>query len=119
GRGQQQTRSIFSLQWGASVLWLVHPHLAAPLRWGCGCANRDINTTAGAPMSTPTGRVQTRKGRRKGSSTLESLVLDARAGLTPAQMVERKLTALLGYSPLAGRLSTAPGESGAWPGRGA
>jgi hypothetical protein len=60
-------------------------------------------------MTTPPGGVRTRKGRRRGPSTPESLVLDARAGLTPAQMVDCKLTALLGYSCAAGRrLSTAP-----------
>jgi hypothetical protein len=63
-------------------------------------------------MSTPRGGVRTMRGRRKGPSAPESLVLDARAGLTPAQMVDRRLTALLGYSAVAGqRLSTAPGRA--------
>jgi hypothetical protein len=63
-------------------------------------------------MSTPPGGVRTRKGKRRGPRAPESLVLDARAGLTPAQMVDRKLTALLGYSAVAGeRLSTAPGRA--------
>jgi hypothetical protein len=63
-------------------------------------------------MSTPLEGVRTRKGKRKGPRAPEDLVLDARAGLTPSQMVDRKLTALLGYSSVPGRrLSTAPGRA--------
>jgi hypothetical protein len=63
-------------------------------------------------MSRPLGGVRTRKGRRRGPSMPERLVLDARAGLTPAQMVDRKLTALLGYPVVAGRgLPTAPART--------
>jgi hypothetical protein len=42
----------------------------------------------------------------------EALVTDARDGLTPSQMVERRLESLLSYTPLpAQRLSTAPVRS--------
>jgi hypothetical protein len=65
-------------------------------------------------MSTPRGGVRIRKGRRKGPSAPESLVLDARAGLTPSQMVDRKL-ALLGYPTAAGRRRPAAPGRGTTP----
>jgi hypothetical protein len=63
------------------------------------CLRSEEPHAAGGPGTAAIGRRLT-TFRRQRFGAGESLVLDARANLTPAQMVDRKLIALLGNAML-------------------